>query len=75
MSSTGRHNATPNGTNTYSFSQSYDSIHNITHKTERRVRDQACVRKRKDASSPTIYLNPVLHRTLFKPRNDMAMRT
>jgi hypothetical protein len=33
------------------------------------------VRKRKDASCPTIYPNPVLHRTFFKPRNDMAMRT
>src|SRR5262249_53428852 len=33
-SSTGRHNTTPTGTNTYSFSQSYDTIHNITRKTQ-----------------------------------------
>jgi len=43
-SSTGRHNTTPNGTNTYSFSQSYDSIHNITHKTQRCVRPRPCLR-------------------------------
>jgi hypothetical protein len=34
ISSTGVHNTTATGTSTYSFSQSYSSIHNITHKTQ-----------------------------------------
>jgi hypothetical protein len=33
-SSTGTHNISATPTYTYSFSQSYDSIHNITHKTQ-----------------------------------------
>jgi tetratricopeptide (TPR) repeat protein len=44
LDSRGFTNTTPNGTNTYSFSQSYDSIHNITHKTQRRVRLRPCLR-------------------------------
>jgi RHS repeat-associated protein len=34
-SSTGRHATTPDAANTYTFSQTYDTIHNITRKTQR----------------------------------------
>jgi RHS repeat-associated protein len=33
--STGRHATTPDAANTYTFAQTYDTIHNITHKTQR----------------------------------------
>jgi hypothetical protein len=38
---TGCLNATPTGTFTYTFSQSYDSIHNITHKTQSAMQNSA----------------------------------
>ena len=34
-SSTGRHTTTPDAANTYTFSQTYDTIHNITRKNQR----------------------------------------
>jgi RHS repeat-associated protein len=40
-SSTGTHNISATPTFTYSFSQSYDSIHNITHKTQTAMQNTA----------------------------------
>jgi hypothetical protein len=40
-SSTGTHNVSATPTFTYSFSQVYDSIHNITHKTQAALQDTA----------------------------------
>jgi YD repeat-containing protein len=45
-SSTGTHNIAATPTYTYSFSQSYDSIHNITHKTQTAMQDTAVKRNR-----------------------------